>query len=176
MCHANINEDTIAELQMAIRQFHKYWEIFHTKDVQPTGFSLLWQHSLVHYPHQICEFGAPAGLCSSITESQHITAIKRPWWQSNCHSALGQMLLTNQCLNKLKAACNNFVHQGLLSPFHAPPPKPVLMPNENEDGAPIDKHVTGTVTLARTCHTFIILWLINYTNFEHQNESSLVTL
>jgi len=79
MCHADINEDTITELQMAIRQFHEYWEIFHTEDVQPTGFSLLRQHSLVHYPHQICEFGAPAGLCSSITESQHITAIKRPW-------------------------------------------------------------------------------------------------
>ena len=150
MCYADINEDTIAELQMAIRLFHKYREIFHTEDVRLTGFSLPRQHSLVHYPHQICEFGALAGLCPSITESRHITAVKWPWQWLNCHNALGQMLLTNQCLDKLKAARSDFVHRGLLPPSRAPPPKPMLMPEEDEDGGPIDEHVTGTVTLART--------------------------
>jgi hypothetical protein len=61
------------------------------------------------------------------------------------------MLLTNQRLDKLKAARNDFVHRGLLSPTHGPPPKPVLMPEEDEEGGPIDEHVTGTVTLARRC-------------------------
>ena len=87
---------------------------------------------------------------------QLITAVKRPWRQSNRHDALGQMLLTNQRLDKLKAARIDFIHRGLLSPSHAPLPKPMLMPDEEEDGGPIDEHVTGTVTLARTRRTSII--------------------
>jgi len=76
-------------------------EIFCDHAVRPTGFSLLRQHSLTHYPHQIREFGAPAELCSSITELQHIMAVKRPWRQSNHQNALGQMLLTNQRLDNI---------------------------------------------------------------------------
>ena len=49
------------------------------------------KHLLTHYQHLIEEFGAPNGLCSSITESRHITAVKRPWYQSNYYEALGQM-------------------------------------------------------------------------------------
>jgi hypothetical protein len=150
---ADINESSITKLQMAITRFHEQRETFRVHGVRPKGFSLPRQHSLIHYPHQIREFGAPAGLCSSITESRHITAVKRPWRRSNRHDALGQMLLTNQRLDKLNAARNDFVHQGLLLPSHAPPPKPVLMPEEEEDGGPIDERVTGTVTLARTRRT-----------------------
>jgi len=161
---------------MAIRRFHEHRETFRVHGVRPKGFSLPRQHSLIHYPHQIREFGAPAGLCSSITESRHITAVKRPWRRSNRHDALGQMLLTNQRLDKLKAARNDFVHRGLLPPSHAPPPKPVLMPDEDEDGGPIDEHVTGTVTLARTRRTFKLLSLVICIDFAHQNERLLVTL
>jgi hypothetical protein len=171
---ADINEDTIAELQNAIARFHEHREIFRVLDVRPRGFSLPRQHSLTHYPHQIREFGAPAGLCSSITESRHITAVKRPWRRSNRHNALGQMLVTNQRLDKLMAARNDFVRRGLLPPTHAPPPKPMLMPDEDADGGPIDEHVTGTVTLARTRRTSIILPLMGYTDLCQQNESSLV--
>jgi hypothetical protein len=173
---ADINESDITELQMAIRQFHEHRETFRALAVRPTGFSLPRQHSLIHYPHQIREFGAPAGLCSSITESRHITAIKRPWRRSNHHNALGQMLLTIQRLDKLKAARNDFVHRGLLPPSHAPPPKPVLMPEEDEDGGPIDEHVTGTVTLARRRRMYKILSLVGYTDFQHQNARFLATL
>jgi len=77
------------------------------------------------------------------------------------------MLLTNQRLDKLQAACNNFVHRGMLPPAHGPPPKPILMPDEDEDGGPIDDHVTGTVTLARMHHTSIGLTLMGYADFEH---------
>jgi len=168
---ADINEDTITELESAITRFHESREVFRDLGVRVTGFSLPRQHSLTHYPHQIREFGAPAGLCSSITESRHITAVKRPWRRSNRHNALGQMLLTNQRLDKLQAACNNFVHRGMLPPSHGPPPKPILMPDEDEDGGPIDDHVTGTVTLARTRRTSIGLTLMGYADFEHQNES-----
>ncbi|KAF8953940.1 hypothetical protein BDZ97DRAFT_1678489, partial [Flammula alnicola] len=50
-----------------------------------------WPSSL-----QVQEFGAPGGLCSSITESRHITAVKKPWRRSSRFEALGQMLITNQ--------------------------------------------------------------------------------
>ena len=156
VCRADINEDTIDALQKAIGRFHEMRETFRVHGVRPKGFSLPRQHSLSHYPHQICEFGAPAGLCSSITESRHITAVKRPWRRSNRHNALGQMLVINQRLDKLKAARNEFEHRGLLPPSHTPAPKPVLMPDEDEDVEPIDDHVTGTVTLARTRRTSFI--------------------
>ncbi|KAH9037927.1 hypothetical protein EDB85DRAFT_1888285 [Lactarius pseudohatsudake] len=52
-------------------------EIFRTSGVRPKGFNLPRQHSMVHYVHLIQEFGAPNGLCSSITESRHITAVKK---------------------------------------------------------------------------------------------------
>ena len=169
-------ESDITKLQMAIRWFHEHWETFRVHGVWPKGFSLPHQHSLTHYPHQIHKFGAPAGLCSSITKSWHIMAVKQPWRWSNHHNALGQMLLTNQRLDKLKAACNNFVHRGLFPPLHAPPPKPVLMPDEDKDGGPIDKNVTGTVTLARTRCTFKLLSLVIYIDFGHQNKRLLATL
>ena len=59
-------------------------------------------------------FGAPNGLCSSITESKHIKAVKQPWRRSSHYEALGQMLLTNQHLDKLAAAHVNFTHCGML--------------------------------------------------------------
>jgi hypothetical protein len=59
-------------------------------------------------------FGAPNGLCSSITESKHIKAVKEPWRQSSRYKALGQMLLTNQQLDKLAAARIDFSTRGML--------------------------------------------------------------
>ena len=53
-------------------------------------------------------------LCSSITESHHITAVKKPWCHFNCYEALGKMLITNQWLDKLTAARNNFIVCGML--------------------------------------------------------------
>ncbi|KAJ7362401.1 hypothetical protein DFH08DRAFT_683551, partial [Mycena albidolilacea] len=40
----------------------------------------------------------------AIPESRHITAVKKPWRRSSRYNALGQMLLTNQRLDKLAAA------------------------------------------------------------------------
>ena len=67
-----------------------------------------------HYPHLIQEFGAPNGLCSSIMESQHFRAVKKPWRRSNHFNALGQMLLMNQWLDKLAAARVDFENRGML--------------------------------------------------------------
>ncbi|EDR03636.1 uncharacterized protein LACBIDRAFT_331347 [Laccaria bicolor S238N-H82] len=123
--------------------------------VHPTGFNLPRQHSLVHLIKQIQEFGAPGGLCSSITESCHITAVKRLWRRSNRYEALGHMLLTNQRLDKLICTCADFVTHAMLPPTHVPPPKPVLIPDDDGDVGVIDEYVAGNVTLARTrAHTY----------------------
>jgi len=59
-------------------------------------------------------FGAPNGICSSLTESKHITAVKKPWRRSSRYEALSQMLLINQHLDKLAAACVDFASRGML--------------------------------------------------------------
>ncbi len=107
------NETTLQELDDALNRFHQYRQIFVTTGVR-TDFSLPRQHSLVHYYALIRLFGAPNGLCSSITESKHIKAVKEPWRRSSRYQALGQMLLTNQRLDKLAACRVDFTARGML--------------------------------------------------------------
>jgi len=111
-----ITEDTLHSIDENLASFHHYREVFrtHAAAVRPTGFSLPRQHSLVHYHRLIQMFGAPNGLCSSITESKHIKAVKKPWRRSNRFNALGQMLLTNQRLDKIAAARVNFTVRGMM--------------------------------------------------------------
>ncbi|KAN0135741.1 hypothetical protein V8E53_006632 [Lactarius tabidus] len=80
----------------------------------PDGFSLPCQHSLRHYVFLIMEFGAPNGLCSLITKSKHIPAVKRTFCCSSRNKPLGQMLVSNQCINKIKAVCIAFNAHGML--------------------------------------------------------------
>jgi hypothetical protein len=105
---------SLAALDDALQAFHQHHEIFRTSGVRLDGFNLLRQHSLVHYIKLIRAFGAPNGLCSSITESKHIKAVKEPWRRSSHFEALSQMLLTNQRLDKIAAACVDFVNCGML--------------------------------------------------------------
>lgn len=112
--HEVITEKTLAELQDALDRFHEYRMIFEDLGICPNGCALPRQHSLPHYLGLIQASGAPNGLCSSITESKHIKAIKEPWQRSSHYKALGQMLLTNQHLNKLAAACVDFSTCGML--------------------------------------------------------------
>ncbi|KAG1766610.1 hypothetical protein EV702DRAFT_980766 [Suillus placidus] len=108
-----LTEDDLVKLQDALDRFHKYQEIFEATGVVST-FSLPRQHSLCHYILLIRLFGAPNGLCSSITESKHIKAVKEPWRRSSRFNALRQMLLTNQRLDKLAAARADFEAHGML--------------------------------------------------------------
>ncbi|KAF8808348.1 hypothetical protein BYT27DRAFT_7222939 [Phlegmacium glaucopus] len=89
-----LTENDLSELQDTLSCFHQYCEIFISTGIQ-RHLSLPRQHAMVHYLALICLFGAPNGLCSSITESMHIRAIKEPWRHSNRNEALGQMLVTN---------------------------------------------------------------------------------
>jgi len=107
-------EDSVTQVQDALMRFHEYRVIFESTGVRPDGFSLPRQHSIMHYPKLIRMFGAPNGLCSSITEAKHIKAVKEPWRRSSRYEPLGQMLLTNQRLDKLAAARVDFTSRGML--------------------------------------------------------------
>lgn len=169
---ADLDHTALQAFDTALAKFYTLREVFHTLGVRPTGFSLPRQHSLSHYSHLIKEFGAPGGVCSSITESRHITAVKKPWRRSSRYQALGQMLVTNQRLDKLAAARVDFINRGMLDatkPQH-PGAIQVSVPmagrrneddDENENEAELHPAagpsgparvlmVTGNVTLART--------------------------
>lgn len=109
-----ITEDDLSQLRDVLLQFHEYREIFITTGVR-SHFLLPRQHSMVHYHSLIRQFGAPNGLCSSITESKHIRAVKEPWRRSNRNEALGQMLVTNQRLDQLVAARTDFTNRRMLN-------------------------------------------------------------
>ena len=109
-----LTEDSLNALDAALDRFHHYREVFRIPGVRPNGFSLPRQHSLKHYRRHIENFGAPNGLCSSITESKHITAVKKPWRQSNRYEALKQMLIINTRNDKLAAARVDFTSRGML--------------------------------------------------------------
>ena len=103
-----LTKGSLDTLDTALQRFHHYWEIFRIPGVHPTGFSLPCQHLLKHYRHHIENFGALNGLCSSITESKHITAVKKPWWRLSRYEALKQMLVINTRGDKLAAARVDF--------------------------------------------------------------------
>lgn len=107
----------LAQLDEALIRFHKYRTIFQETGVReagPGGVSLPRQHSLMHYRELIEQFGLPNGLCTSITEAKHIKAVKEPWRRSSRFEALGQMLLTNQRIDKLAASRTDFAKRGML--------------------------------------------------------------
>jgi hypothetical protein len=112
--HDILDTKSLDELENSLKRYHIHRKIFQECGVCADGFNLPRQHSLIHYLQLIREFGAPNGLCSSITESKHIKAVKEPWRRSNRFNALGQMLLTNQRLDKLAAARVDFVHRKML--------------------------------------------------------------
>ncbi|KAH8994189.1 hypothetical protein EDB92DRAFT_1934362 [Lactarius akahatsu] len=112
-CCNVILESSLTELEDALAQFLEYRTVFQEEGVQD-NFSLPRQHAMNHYPDMIRLFGAPNGLCSSITEVKHIKAIKEPWRRSNRNKPLKQILITNQRLDKLTAARINFMQRGML--------------------------------------------------------------
>lgn len=162
-----IDDDTLGEIDAALSDFHQNREAF--RCVRPDGFSLPRQHSLTHYRRSIELYGAPNGICSSITENKHIKAVKKPYRRSNRNKPLGQMLITNQRLDKLAAARVNFSSRGMLRgsglPDHllgeeelvaaamtAPPPLPP-MPDDDERmdfGAVEEPLSQSEVKLAKT--------------------------
>ena len=151
--HSDFDHMTLNSLSSALSRFHTYREVFRPSGVCESGFSLPHQHSLVHYHLNIQDFGAPNGLCLSITESRHITAVKEPWRHSNCYEALGQMLITNQRLDKLAAARADFITREMLPADRGPLPGAGADDGDGDDGdgGPVDdERVMADVQLART--------------------------
>jgi hypothetical protein len=159
----DIDTDALDALDAALAKFWQLHEIFWTSGIRADGFSLPRQHALFHYCHHIEDFGAPGGLCSSITKSRHITAVKKLWHCSNRYQTLGQMLNTNQRLDKLAAMCSDFVTCGMLSAGHAPGRNISLIAPlhqagmngvgaEDDDEGPVEEeNIDGHVSLACTC-------------------------
>ncbi|KAJ6626555.1 hypothetical protein B0H10DRAFT_2211156 [Mycena sp. CBHHK59/15] len=134
-----VDEATLVAIDGALARYHLERVIFSESGVAPNGFCLPRQHSLTHYRYLIQEFGAPNGLCSSITESKHIKA----------------MLTINDRLDKLAAARVDFEDRGMLAGPTARPlaPAPAPDPTEDEDddgGASDQRDILGEVTLAIT--------------------------
>jgi hypothetical protein len=174
---ANLDNAALKAFDTALAKFYALREVFRMSGVRPTGFSLPRQHSLSHYCYLIKEFGAPGGVCSSITESRHITAVKKPWRRSNHYQALGQMLVTNQRLDKLSAARVDFINRGMLDPKNPQHPGAISVPgtggeNRGDDDDDDDAEhpaagpsetrtaqvVMGNVTLARTRSTYFFIF------------------
>jgi hypothetical protein len=109
-----ITSDTLGEIENALAQFHLHREIFIETGIR-IDISLPRQHALKHYPRSICLFGSPNGLCSSMTESKHIKAVKEPWRRSSRYNALSQMLRTNSCLDKMSSARRAFAERGMMA-------------------------------------------------------------
>ena len=112
-----ITDDSLEQLKTALHNFHRSCQVFSgtVRAEGLLGFSLPRQHSMVHYYDHIKNFGSPNGLCSSITESKHIAAVKRPWRRSNKHAALPQMLRINERVDKLAAARSDFTVRGMMT-------------------------------------------------------------
>jgi hypothetical protein len=162
-----LDEDDLQRVEDAVNRFHQKRMIFVEEGVRD-GFGLPRQHSLCHYRNLIMEFGAPNGLCSSITESRHITAVKEPYRRSNKFNALSQMILTNQRLDKIAASRVHFdargqMHQPLVAHVAFEAVEAIRSRRRDDDdddddgGETETKDIIGEVKLAKiagTCHTF----------------------
>lgn len=110
-----IDSTALDQLDDALDRFHTHRTVFIETEIRTeASITPARQHSLDHYGLMIREFGALNGLCSSITESKHITAVKEPWRRSNRFNPLHQMLVNNTRMDKLAAARVYFKKEGML--------------------------------------------------------------
>ena len=149
-------EHTLDRLDDALKRFHQHRTVFQELGVRnPTaaGISLPRQHAMTHYRTHIENFGAPNGLCSSITESKHIAVVKRPWRRSSRYNAIEQIMLTNRRMEKLTAARVRFTTRGLLKTPAWQPRNPQPVPSNDDDdqsGAADEEAIHNEVFLAQT--------------------------
>ena len=145
-----ITSDALKQLEDALDRFHSHRKFFvGTAGVKGDAVSLPRQHSLVHYLRSMRLFGSPNGLCSSITESKHIKAVKEPWRRSNRYNAIIQMLRTLCRLDKLAAAHGAFTQLGMMDGTTAsytamilaggkPQPRAIIPKTDTDDEPGVD--------------------------------------
>jgi hypothetical protein len=161
--------DALEELKTALDRFHFHRDVFvGTAGVSGERISLPRQHSIMHYCRSIQLFGSPNGLCSSITESKHIKAVKEPWRRSSHYKALKQMLVTISRLEKLSSAHRVFSRVGMMEGttssytamiLHGELPQPRANDdgdNEDNDAGPVHGPRTlSSIELARKAGLFL---------------------
>lgn len=159
-----ITHEDLQELEASLERFHLLRQVFIDTGVR-VDISLPRQHSLVHYARSMRLFGSPNGLCSSITESKHIKAVKEPWRRSSRYNALIQMLRTISRLDKMSAARSVFTSKGMMEGSTLSyteminaggTPEPVALDrddenDENDDLGPVSgPKVLSSIELARS--------------------------
>ena len=110
--HDIMMEIDIEASREILERFYRCRKVFLDEGVLE-GLSLPRQHAMSHYIRMIRLFGAPNGLCSSITESKRIKAVKEPWRRTNRYGARLQMLLIIQRLAAMRV---DFTERGVLEP------------------------------------------------------------
>lgn len=161
-----IDENALVELGHLLDEFHQLRDIFIETGVrsEDRGISLPRQHSLCHYIELTRLFGAPNGHCSSMTESKHIVVVKEPWRRSSRFEALGQMLLTNQRLDKLSRSRQFFEENGLLrEDLIRNSKRKIKIDRRNALAHLDDENLIGKVELAHTICMFITFNSFNKT-------------
>ncbi|KAF9527497.1 hypothetical protein CPB83DRAFT_869883 [Crepidotus variabilis] len=91
VCCSEISKDILDQIEAVVTRFHDKHTTLLEYGIRD-NFLLPRQHSLNHYHISIQMFGTPNRLCSSITKSKHIKAVKEPYRHSSHWEALGQML------------------------------------------------------------------------------------
>jgi hypothetical protein len=172
-----LTTDDLKDLKAALSRLHHHRKVFvGTAGVKGDQISLPRQHALTHYLRSIQFFGSPNGLCSSITESKHIKAVKEPWRRSSRYKALKQMLRTISRLEQLASARRAFYQLGMMEGTTAsytatilrgelPQPKASANGgNGNDDdddiGAVHGPKSLSSIELAHTAGT--LLWILLY--------------
>ena len=110
---SHIDEANLEALDKALIDFHGHRQAFSDYGVCSETISLPHQHALKHYHHHIEEFGAPVGLCTSITENKHISAVKKPYRKSSHNRPLGEMLQINTRLDNIELFKSKRIAEGL---------------------------------------------------------------
>jgi hypothetical protein len=87
-------------MESLLQEFHETRKFFLENSVT-SKVAAPRQHALSHYVQGIKAFGALNGLCSSITESKHIDAVKKPWRHSSRNAPIFQMMDRITRLEKL---------------------------------------------------------------------------
>ncbi|KAH9015025.1 hypothetical protein EDB84DRAFT_1277471, partial [Lactarius hengduanensis] len=108
-----INSPSLEHLRDCVKTFHRLRAIFVETGAR-ISLSLPRQHALEHFYNAIHLFGSPNGLCSSITESKHIRAVKEPWRRSSRYLALTQMLRTLLRMDKMSVLRQRLQDSGML--------------------------------------------------------------
>ncbi|KAI6162888.1 hypothetical protein EDD17DRAFT_1776423 [Pisolithus thermaeus] len=98
---SSLGEADLEALDKALQCFETHCSIFEAEGIHSDGISIPQMHALQHYHEAIELFGAPNGLSTSIVESKHIHAVKRPYQQSNKNEEMAQVLLVNHLFSGL---------------------------------------------------------------------------